>query len=554
MRYVCINYHFQIMANAVLYIRVSTDEQAQKGYSQRNQEERLQKFCVSNKIEVIKTVYEDYSAKTFNRPAWSILLTSFNRNKSNRPDQILFTRWDRFSRNAADAYYMIEKLKNINIEATAIDQPLNLAIPENKIMLAIYLATSEVENDRRSLNIQQGIHKAKQEGRCTGLAPIGYKNITLIDGVKSIRPYEPEAAFVRNIFNELAKSEQSSQAIYNVAKIKGLKCSLNNFWLMIRNPIYCGKIVVPEYEQQKRHLVKGLHQGLITEQLFEQVQDVLNNNMRQQIRSVLDPFLPLRGFLQCPLCLKTLTGSASKGKTNYYYYYHCFGGCKFRVRADLLNMLFNKELELLVSLKYYTSLFEVILKDVYNKQFGAAVTDQSEIFKNIKKTFERIAKAKELLLTGEIDHEDYLAIQADCENRINKMGTDLKEAASLISKVNQTLNSATNSFSNLALTFKNADINLKRKLISLICESRIKYNNGHFVPLFNESIKTICDLDQNTIINSKENLLKISSSKDSILPRSIDVTAVINVSTKINQEPDNQQIKLFLEKLAELII
>lgn len=66
---------------------------------------------------------------------------------------------------------------------------------------------------------------------------------------------------------------------------------------MIRNPIYCGKIVVPEYEQQKRHLVKGLHQGLITEQLFEEVQDVLNNNMRQQIRSVLDPFLPLRGFL-----------------------------------------------------------------------------------------------------------------------------------------------------------------------------------------------------------------------------------------------------------------
>lgn len=163
MRYVCINYHILVMTTAVLYIRVSTDEQAQKGYSQRNQEERLQKFCVSNNIEVIKTVYEDYSAKAFHRPAWSILLTSFNRNKSNRPDQILFTRWDRFSRNAADAYYIIEKLKNITIEATAIDQPLNLAIPENKIMLTIYPATSEIENDRRSLNIQQGIHKAKQE-------------------------------------------------------------------------------------------------------------------------------------------------------------------------------------------------------------------------------------------------------------------------------------------------------------------------------------------------------------------------------------------------------
>ncbi len=57
------------MKIADLYIRVSTDEQADKGYSQRDQEERLTKYCELNNIEVRKVIFEDHSAKSFKRPA-----------------------------------------------------------------------------------------------------------------------------------------------------------------------------------------------------------------------------------------------------------------------------------------------------------------------------------------------------------------------------------------------------------------------------------------------------------------------------------------------------
>ncbi|WP_461534208.1 hypothetical protein [Sinomicrobium sp.] len=46
---------------------MSTDEQADKGYSQRDQEERLRKYCESNYIHIREVIYEDHSAKTFNR-------------------------------------------------------------------------------------------------------------------------------------------------------------------------------------------------------------------------------------------------------------------------------------------------------------------------------------------------------------------------------------------------------------------------------------------------------------------------------------------------------
>lgn len=140
------------MYTADLYVRVSTDEQAEKGYSQRNQEEVLRRYCEIKSIQIQKVYYEDHSAKTFNRPIWKNILVDLRKGKG-QANLMLFTKWDRFSRNTGDAYTMINTLRRFGIEPQAIEQPLDLDIPENKMMLAFYLAAPEVENDRRSLNI-----------------------------------------------------------------------------------------------------------------------------------------------------------------------------------------------------------------------------------------------------------------------------------------------------------------------------------------------------------------------------------------------------------------
>src|ERR1700749_2976521 len=189
------------MKTADLYIRVSTDEQADKGYSQRNQEEVLKKYCELHHIAVKRVVFEDHSAKTFNRPKWQALLSELRRHKG-QSDLVLFTKWDRFSRNAGDAYQMINTLRKLGVEPQAIEQPLDLSVPENKMMLAFYLAAREVENDRRALNVIAGMRRAKKEGRYMGLAPIGYINKTDELGRKYIAPEEPLASIVRWSFEQ----------------------------------------------------------------------------------------------------------------------------------------------------------------------------------------------------------------------------------------------------------------------------------------------------------------------------------------------------------------
>lgn len=154
------------MSVADLYIRVSTDEPADKGYSQRNQDETLHRYCDFYDILVRKVVYKDHSAKTFNRPEWTALIRAYKKARPGTlPNLLLFTKWDRFSRNAGDAYQMISLLRRYGIEPQAIEQPLDLSVPGNKMMLAFYLAAPEVENDRRALNVFHGQRRARKEGR-----------------------------------------------------------------------------------------------------------------------------------------------------------------------------------------------------------------------------------------------------------------------------------------------------------------------------------------------------------------------------------------------------
>lgn len=290
------------MKSAILYVRVSTDEQARRGYSQRDQEDRLRTFCEANDIEIEDVYREDHSAKTFNRPEWNRLLTVLKkRNHKRQSSNILFVKWDRFSRNVEAAYQMIALLRTMNTKALAVDQPVDFSVPESKVILSVYLTIPEVENDRRAMNVFYGMRRAKKEGRWMGSAPLGYMNRVTPDGKKYIMPKPKDSELMVWVFNELSKGILNAEQVRKLANKMGLKCERNNFWKLIRNPMYCGYIVIPPHENEELEFVKGHHEPLISKSLFYDVQDVLNGNKRPVARKVksLD-LLPLRGFLICP--------------------------------------------------------------------------------------------------------------------------------------------------------------------------------------------------------------------------------------------------------------
>jgi site-specific DNA recombinase len=481
---------------AILYLRVSTDEQAEKGYSLRHQEETATKYCASQNIEVVGTYIDDHSAKTFERPEFQKLLFLLKTKKLST-DLLLFTKWDRFSRNAADAYGMISQLNKLGIEPQAIEQPLDLAVPENKIMLAIYLAAPEVENDRRALNVIGGMRRAKKEGRWVAMAPVGYKNARSETNRPIIIPSK-DAPMIKWAFEELVKGIYDIEELRKSCNKKGVKCSRSNFWTLVRNPVYCGKIFIPAYKKEEAVFVKGSHEPIISEELFYDVQDVLNGKRkRHTVKNTQKDELPLRGLLECSKCGGKLTGSASKGVGGRYFYYHCQPGCKERFSAIKANKIFEEEMLTLTPSKQAMLLFEKIVKqhNVSNAKDNSKAN--REIENEIEKNTTRINNAQQLMLDGEMGMKDYKEVKERYEKanrglRGKKSGEAIEE-----SEYKQYVNFGMSFLPKLSSHYVSAETSLKQKIISSIFPENLIFEEKNYrTNSINPAISIICSTDR----------------------------------------------------------
>jgi site-specific DNA recombinase len=476
---------------AILYIRVSTDEQADKGYSLKHQEERLRNYCQFEGIEVAGLYKDDHSAKTFERPAFRQMLALLKKNKKSA-DLLLFTKWDRFSRNAADAYAMINTLNSCGVEPQAIEQPLDLNIPENKIMLAFYLAAPEVENDRRALNVTVGMRRAKKEGRWMATAPKGYKNIINEEKKKVIAP-SADGKYVKWIFEEINKGVLHADQVRKLVNKKGFEISRAYFWTMIRNPVYCGKIFIPAYKDEEASLVQGTHEPLISEELFYNVQDILNGRKKNiKNRSRQKPELALRGFLACKRCGGNLTGSASKGMGGRYFYYHCQPGCPERVKADVANAEAVKELKKIPQQKEAINLYRIILEKELKKSAKESTVHKERIVAEIKKNQERIDNAQQLMLDRELPLLEYQSIKGRYEKAIRKLQEQISDSSPRIADWKKYLDFGFNLLESVDRFYEEAKPDIKlQTLSSMYAEKLVFENNSYRTPTYREELALI---------------------------------------------------------------
>lgn len=506
---------------AFLYIRVSTDEQADKGYSLKHQEERLRSYCQFQHIEVAGLYKDDHSAKTFERPAFQQMLAFLKKNKKSA-DLLLFTKWDRFSRNAADAYGMINTLNSLGMEPQAIEQPLDLSIPENKIMLAFYLAAPEVENDRRALNVIVGMRRAKKYGRWMATAPKGYKNVR-IDNKPTIVPSDA-AKHVQWIFHEINKGVLAPDQIRKAANKKGFEVSRSYFWTMIRNPIYCGRIFIPAYKEEEAHYVKSVHETLISEEVFYNVQDILNGKKRMTVASTKQKDeLPLRGFLSCSKCGGQLTGSASKGKYQRYFYYHCQPGCKERFRADEANEKLVVKLQEISAKKEALKFYRIVLEKTLTKSSKENAGDKQKIIAEINKNKERIDHAQKLMLDGQLDITEYRSIKQKFEAVIKELEAETKPQVSNTKDYKQYLDFGFNLLQNIDGVYVSGNTQVKSQILSSILAEKLVFEEKSYRTLvYHKDLALILNTSKALAKNKKGQTAGKSNLSSLVVPTGIE--------------------------------
>ncbi len=463
---------------AILYVRVSTDEQAEKGHSLAHQEEMLRRHCLLNNIEIVGFYKEDYSAKTFDRPEFTKILTFLRKNKG-AADLLLFLKWDRFSRNAPEAYSMISQLHKLGTEPQGIEQPLNMEIPEQKFLLALYLTAPEVENDRRALNVIAGIRKAMKDGRFIGSAPFGYKHGRTEANRPCIAPNEKQMGFVQTAFEMMATGNYHIEELRVIMNKKGMPLGRTRFWYMFRNPVYIGKVYVPAYKHEQEMIVKGSHEPIIADALYYEVQDVLEGRKRNL---PISPFcqqeeLPLRGFLTCAKCGRTLTGSASKGRSARYYYYHCKRECKERFRAEEANEYFFGMLRSVSSQKKLLQTYELIMTDAHKKKGQDRSAELQQDKRELETYQKRLDNAQTLMLDGKLDVAEYQKIKFKLEPEIERLVSKVAALSKGDIDERAIIEFGFHFIKNLDKLFTGADLNQKRYMLGSTFPEKLIYEN-----------------------------------------------------------------------------
>lgn len=465
-----------MMKNAVLMSRVSSDEQA-KGYSLDVQEDALKRYCERNNISIIKTFKEDHSAKSFARPQFQSFLNFLKTDKTG-VDLLLFTSWDRFSRNTGESYEMISRLKKFGVQPQAIEQPIDFSIPENKAMLAFYLALPEIENDRRSIKITGGIRGAWKAGRWTHPAPVGYKN-SRDELNKPLLIASDKATHIHYIFQQVAQNRPQIEVRLAVRE-KGMVLNKSSFSALLRNPLYMGRIRVPAETGQAEYLSKGVHEPIISEELFYKVQDVLQGNKKQRNRpsfTALRSELPLRGVLNCSKCGSHLTGSPSRSHTGaLHFYYHCNHCKKERYRAADVNLIIENMLEEFKFKSDVKVLYKRILANVLSGNDKDRASKIKSLQEQIAQQEERISTLQDKLADNKIPDGDYREMKGKYEKIKSELVSAFEHLKNLNTELEKLLETGIKQMKDLSELYKSYDIHAKHKLLGSIFPEKLIFD------------------------------------------------------------------------------
>jgi site-specific DNA recombinase len=376
------------MVGAVIYVRVSTKEQTEN-LSLPTQLRACEEYCRRRGYEVLERFHEEgESAKTTDRSQLQKLLTYCRLNKG-RVHFVVVFNLTRFARDKYDHFALRSLLQSRGISLRSATEPID-DTSTGKLMEGVLAAFAQFDNDCRSDRTRAGMKASLELGRWVFLAPLGYINAPRAMG-KSLMPDPERAPIVRRVFEEYATGRFTKQQVLEQAWAWGLTNRRNRpltsqaIGTLLRNRLYAGIVDVPEYGVRAK---RGDFEPLISEELFYRVQSVLSGRVPATIpQQRAHPDFPLRAFVRCVSCGRGLTGSWSKGRSEYYAYYHCRPGCRAKVNVTKAKLegLFADELTLLQPTPGYMRLLKESVLQIW-KARKAAVREEIE-------SAERAAKA-----------------------------------------------------------------------------------------------------------------------------------------------------------------
>lgn len=261
-----------IKKKVAIYIRVSTDMQAEEGYSLDFQKEKLIMYCELHDLGEYE-IYEDggWSGSNIERPGIQRLIKDVEQGKVS---YVLVYKLDRLSRSQRDTMFLIEDVINkYDVNFVSLMENLNTSTPTGKAMIGLLSVFAQLERENILLRTREGMLARVKSGKwpCSAITPYGYtyvpeKDMLVIDTKR--------AAKVRQAFILYIRGYTASK-IYTLLGFSSERMVAR----MLSRKVYLGLI------EFKGETYQGNHKPIITQNLFDKVQAELARRNNNTIKS-----------------------------------------------------------------------------------------------------------------------------------------------------------------------------------------------------------------------------------------------------------------------------
>lgn len=428
------------MKIAACYIRVSTDDQTE--YSPQSQLKEIRKYAETNGFyipdEYIFTDEGISGRSTSKRPQFNQMIATAK--KKPKPfEAVLLWKFSRFARNRTDAIVYKNLLRNqCGIDVISISENLGDDRGTAVILESMFEAMDEYYSINLSAEVKRTMLMKAENGEALGPAPFGYKNENkqyIID--------ETQADIVRMIFN-LYETGAGVRAIAQTIGQMGVRTKRGNLpdnrfvEYILKNPFYIGMIRWSDDREsnKKRYrnnpegttVYKGRHEGIITTDQFERVQEIISQKSRMyqkyQRKDAPRTFM-LKGLVRCDACRSTLVMSSAQEPAIQCHSYNR-GACSssHHISIKKINKIIIDALKECIT----TLDFEVTPSAT---KTSASIDVTRKMLESEKK---KLLKIREAYEQGVDTLEEYKESKRRITSKIDELESELQEASPVIDK------------------------------------------------------------------------------------------------------------------------
>ena len=398
---------------AGLYVRVSTEAQAEEGYSIQAQSDRLVSYCKAMGIKNY-ALYVDggYSGSNIDRPKIKELIEDAKNKKIN---SVVVYKLDRLSRSQKDTLYLIEDVFLPNdVDFVSLNESIDTSTPYGRAMIGILSAFAQLERENIYMRTRMGMLERVKKGLWMGGGniPYGYR----YDRNQGILvPFPEEAENVRKMYDLYIKGYSPQK----IADMFGIKYDRTVSEIISRK----SNLGIISYNGEE---YQGQHEPIVSEDIFYLAQrEMRERSERHRVTEKADHLLT--GLIYCGDCGARMRyikwGKSKDGKDKFKLVCYSYDkGKKHMHKSEecSLNKFWAREIE------------ELVLNDLF--QISADLKDskkyiQDELVSPIKLLEEQISqlekKIKVLYNLYASDNDDLL-LQAIDENK--KLLAELKSS------------------------------------------------------------------------------------------------------------------------------